>query len=287
MMQQIAEEVYANKGTRFGVADVPTHEHNGVDSSILPSSSIDQFVPLPADEGGVANIDILNGETINDSKQASGNLASAFTSPVIYVDPIPTIYGSGLEEFNGGEAPAGTQVAFVNPDTLTIQLWMRLNTVPGFTTGAYTLNGSLPFGNRTCTAVIAIGATSATLNSSFPGSTGSYAVLFSNGDFRTVNFTNGNTAISWSPGLTSGATATINMQYVVTATLNASWTGPTSTYAVFLSNGDVLLASFTNGSPTISFVTGMGFGTQSSAASSAITVSSVGWYRFTPDTYHV
>lgn len=39
----IAEGVYDSKGTKFGVADIPVHTHNGVDTSPLPFQNVQGF----------------------------------------------------------------------------------------------------------------------------------------------------------------------------------------------------------------------------------------------------
>ena len=62
----------------------------------------------------------------------------------------------------------------------------------------------------TTTTIIAQGATSATLSSSWSYPTGIEFCTFSNGQTIQVNFTNGSTAISWQTGLSSAATASIN-----------------------------------------------------------------------------
>lgn len=59
------------------------------------------------------------------------------------------------------------------------------------------------------TATMATSATSATLTASWTYPTGSQLVNFSNSDQRMVLFTNGSTAISWTPGLSSSATTAI------------------------------------------------------------------------------
>lgn len=40
--RQIATEVYNDLGTRFGVAKIPTHTHNGVDSNQIPAENLIQ-----------------------------------------------------------------------------------------------------------------------------------------------------------------------------------------------------------------------------------------------------
>lgn len=61
----------------------------------------------------------------------------------------------------------------------------------------------------TSTGSFAIGATSGTLTASWTYPTGTGLVNFSSGEQRTVTFTNGSTAISWSGALTSTATTAL------------------------------------------------------------------------------
>jgi hypothetical protein len=56
------------------------------------------------------------------------------------------------------------------------------------------------------------GATSATLNTTFPGTSGTYTLGFSDGEQRQATFTNGSAAVSWTGGLTPPAGATLTTQ---------------------------------------------------------------------------
>jgi hypothetical protein len=60
------------------------------------------------------------------------------------------------------------------------------------------------------------GDTSATLTGNFSKATGQYNVLFSSGDVRAVNFTNGSAACTWTPALSAAATTTITVNYFQT-----------------------------------------------------------------------
>jgi hypothetical protein len=62
----------------------------------------------------------------------------------------------------------------------------------------------------TTTAAVLTGATSATLTTAFTLASGAYEVVFSNGNVRTVTFTNGATTMTWSGGLSSDCTVTID-----------------------------------------------------------------------------
>lgn len=91
--------------------------------------------------------------------------------------------------------------------TMNYQLRLRDLSQADYTTGTVTL----PY-TTTLTGVLASGATSATLSGGWALPTGSYQIVFSNGDQRAVTLTNASTAVSWSDGLSSTATATITVQ---------------------------------------------------------------------------
>lgn len=128
------------------------------------------------------------------------------------------------------------------------------------------------------TANAANGATSATLSSNWTGPTGLQSITFtnSNSDVRDVTFTNGSTAISWSPPLTGATTST-------TITTNDT--------------SQIIQVDFTNGSTTIEWTTPLTYSITDTAIStggfqkykipsniSKITNStvSVGQLRFVP-----
>lgn len=76
----------------------------------------------------------------------------------------------------------------------------------------------------TTTATLALGAVTATLTASWTYPTGNQQVNFSNGDQRSVLFTNGSTAISWVGGLSSTATTAISsvgmQDYIIPAVIS-------------------------------------------------------------------
>lgn len=94
-------------------------------------------------------------------------------------------------------------------DTITMNYQLRLRDLSqaDYTTGTVTL----PY-VTTFTAIVAEDATSATLSAGWALPTGSYQIVFSNGDQRAVTLTNAGTAVTWSDGLSSAATATITVQ---------------------------------------------------------------------------
>lgn len=199
------ETLYKQYATKYGVASVPLHRHNGADSPTLSPSSIDSYLPLPGTSGGVASPDVLtDGQVVNDTNQANNSqLAATVTSQTIYVDPFPILYDTESDGFQGGEAPIGTSLIVASPSEEGVTLWLRVNTVPSFTKTTVTATGS-----------ISSGSTSATLHASWPFETGIYWITFSNGESRPGGFINANTAVNWNGATTSGANATLNVSAV-------------------------------------------------------------------------
>lgn len=96
------------------------------------------------------------------------------------------------------------------------------------------------FGSVTFTTTRAAGATTATLTSGWGGTSGSYIILFSNGDTRDVTLTNGNTAVTWTTGLaaavgTAATVGTANQNFSdIDSTINhgtAPWKGINFVYS--------------------------------------------------------
>ncbi len=80
----------------------------------------------------------------------------------------------------------------------------------------------------TFTAIVASGAVSATLSAVWPLATGTYQIIFSNGDIREVTLTNASAAVTWTTGLTAAATATITVNNSVGGSI-VTGTAPTWT----------------------------------------------------------
>lgn len=79
--------------------------------------------------------------------------------------------------------------------------------IADYTTGTIT---SVPY-TTTFTAIVASGATSATLSAGFAFTTGDYQITFSSGEIRMASFTSASTAVTWDNELTEAATATITI----------------------------------------------------------------------------
>lgn len=116
-----AEAVYAQKGTQYGVATVPAHSHNGIDSNIIPGASLEGFIPLQGTNGGVISPDVLLSQYVNNAYGTGGPPDS------IYAPRLNIIYGNeggGQPTFNGGNALEGTMVFFNNTTGPRNQIWV-------------------------------------------------------------------------------------------------------------------------------------------------------------------
>jgi hypothetical protein len=122
----------------------------------------------------------------------------ASTGPLFTL--ISTEFGSaylGHFDITGGNGTAAVLTA--RPQT-TIEY---LHIEP---TGGYNGHGIVSLGGLKLTAALIAGATSATLADKWVAYTAVYSVTFSNGDVRNVTLTNGATTMTWSGGLSAGAT---------------------------------------------------------------------------------
>lgn len=124
----VATEVYEEMGTQYGVASVPAHEHNGVDTNKISPSSITSFIPIngidvagsPA-KSGVFSTTNLASQLVNTPTAIVKNPATT------YIPQIPIIYGHGVgvaSQFNGGEALDGTMIFFDNGASIS-GLWVK------------------------------------------------------------------------------------------------------------------------------------------------------------------
>ncbi len=91
-------------GTRFGVAQTPTHIHNGVDSPNIPPQSLTNTQTLSAQTGSVLA-----------SNPPSNMQAPVVVFPIPIVGTIPT-----------GTAPNGTLILYYNTSTFVSSLYARV-----------------------------------------------------------------------------------------------------------------------------------------------------------------
>lgn len=138
------------------------------------------------------------------------------------------------------------------------------------------------------TASISSGATSATLNSAFTGTSGTYTIVFSTGDTSVATLTNSSTSITWVTGPTATASTSITLKYCLTgslavgatsATLGAVWNGQgRSVIQVTFSSGDLRNVTFTNNSATITWTPGL-----TNIATSTIGIGGAQFYNLPAD----
>ncbi len=190
--RDIAMQVYEEMASKYDVVNVPFHNHNNINSPILPATSVEGFVPLPANTGGVLSSGLLQQRQAYFYQKNEG-LQSVVSSIPIY--PLPIISGDITPEnfqFAGGDAPDGTLLIY--KEAAAWQLWIRLF---GVWKG---VNLTLSVSPLTVilSAPLAGGETSADLDEPWVVQSGSYVVTFSDSSVRVVTFVFNNTAISWS-----------------------------------------------------------------------------------------
>lgn len=117
-VRDIATQVYKEMAAKYGVAEVPYHEHNGVDSAKIPPSSLTSYIPIDVSTVGT----VFKYAT----SIGQGIFAAGITPGIL---PLVVISGGGVppaDEFQGGEADDGTIVVFTNVDTLAVELWVKV-----------------------------------------------------------------------------------------------------------------------------------------------------------------
>lgn len=113
-----AQAVYNDLGTMYGVASVPAHSHNGVDSNPIPGENAGFFV-LPATEGSFIQVAKDDGYSVSGAPTPYSNTPAKIITPLI-----PCITSSG--DFFGGLAIPGTVIVadeIAGPTTL----WVYVN----------------------------------------------------------------------------------------------------------------------------------------------------------------
>lgn len=115
---RIAQEVYTQNGTQYGVGNIPIHIHNNIDAPNIPPISVTGFLNLPATYGGVVAPTTLGNQIVTQGSSSRGfGRFQSVGNATFPIYPIPIIYGNGGgvdSEFNGGQAPEGTVVFFNN-----------------------------------------------------------------------------------------------------------------------------------------------------------------------------
>lgn len=111
--RRVAEEVYATKGTRFGVANVPIHTHNNTDTSQLPFIN-----ETPSNGNGVLSTQWLTGFVKGASSVAQTivNMTTKYAFFPVQI-PIPIIQGFGT---TSTLTLTGSPVAGATSATLTV-----------------------------------------------------------------------------------------------------------------------------------------------------------------------
>lgn len=191
----------------------PPPEWNGRNSSNYYQLRYEDFENLPIDYLCLLAFDYQFDEgagTPNSPIQWSQNSASFLQSKISNHDRI--IIGLPSAGYSG---PTQSFLQSVG------QPYSFFPSQTGFSTATRDsasgeMNWKNVFANATATTSISGGATSLTLTGNWGGITDTYEITFSNGDTRTVNLTNGSTAVTWTGGLSSTATTALQIN-------NSNW----------------------------------------------------------------
>lgn len=116
-IREIAEQVYAEKTgqSEFTVPKVPIHVHNGIDSPRVRYTDLTGISFIGSDANSViAPGNLKSNRIVAPSQDPTG----------LYVIPLPVIESTGLDGWDGGNAPEGTQFLFY--DGVNFVLWCRV-----------------------------------------------------------------------------------------------------------------------------------------------------------------
>ncbi len=140
-------------------------------------------------------------------------------------------------------------------------------------------------------SAVQVGATSATLNSAWAYQTTQAQLTFADGEVVTAQFTNGSTAVTWTPalaGIINYLTANLSSG-ATTATLQTAWANPSGTYTISFSDGTTKSATLTLNSTAVSWAGGISNNVNNYiyvsviAANSNATIGGVQFYPFPPN----
>jgi hypothetical protein len=152
----------------------------------------------PSGGGGGGNYAYIQGSG-NTTGSSVGSLAVTGFSPSAGNSIIGIMSSTGYTTSKNGSGDALLPASNYFSDS-------QGNTYNYLGTGFWTTTSTITissFGGGT-----SLGATSLTLSANFSGSTGSYYIVFSDGECRYTTMTNGNSAVSWTTALTTAGLGT-------------------------------------------------------------------------------
>lgn len=162
-----------------------------------------QFYSLPPQVKKLIDVTVTSGSILWLTKPAPNREVWDSLNNIQFLQDFPSYHFV----YNGNQVGIWpTPATTGNTITMNYQIRLRDLSQADYTTGTITL----PY-TPTFTGTLASNATSATLSIAWPLPTGSYLLIFSNSDQRTVTLTNSSTAVTWTTGLSSTATATVTV----------------------------------------------------------------------------
>ena len=143
----------------------------------------------------------------------------------------------------------------------------------------------------TLASALAVGATSATLNTTWPYQTTQAQLTLSDGEVVMGSFTNGFATVTWQPAIigTLFYTSTTIAAGATSATLQAAWTQTSGAYLTSFSDGSTKTVTYTNGSTAITWAGGLAESVGNQIYTSTIypnsnaTIGGVQFYPFPPN----
>lgn len=203
--------------------------------NIAPNGIINILNNLYIQAGNKGNLYISNGYNVQRFKKLPDYIAGAIDPAwrwagimshrqKLFIRAIATNSQNNLPILDG--------IFSVNLDTGALN--MESQNSYGLTTVAINI--------FTFTGTLSANATSGTLTGSWSNPTGSYRIVFSNGDIRLGTFTNSSTSVTWTTGLTATATASITVSAPpLPSTVNTGATVYDGSNGILIDNNSIAL----------------------------------------------
>lgn len=174
-------------------------------SYTTPTISQQQFYQLPPQVKRLIDVTVSIGSVLWTTKPCPNREYWDNLNVIQFYQDFPSFHFV----FNGNQVGIWpTPATTGNPITMNYQMRTTDLSQADYSTGTITTPYSLTF-----TSPPAQGVTSGTLSGAWTLPSGSYYILFSDGEYYLANFTNSSTAVTWSTALTGSPTATITVRY--------------------------------------------------------------------------
>lgn len=174
-------------------------------SYTTPTISNQQFYNLPPQVKRLIDVTVSIGSVLWVTKPCPNREYWDNLNVITFLQDFPSFHFV----YNGNQVGIWpTPATTGNPITMNYQTRTTDLSLSDYVTGTVTTPYQLTF-----TGSVSAGATSATLSSSWTLPSGSYYIVFSDAEYLLGTFTNGSTAVTWSPALTSNVTSAITVRH--------------------------------------------------------------------------